>query len=45
MDILQFKSELNFNYNRIVEALNYATEFNRKLSQIIQSNLQGGSNL
>ena len=32
-------------YNKVVEALNSATELNRKLSDIIQSNLQGGSNL
>jgi transcriptional regulator with XRE-family HTH domain len=32
-------------YNKVVEALNSATELNRKLSDIIQSNLQGVSNL
>lgn len=32
-------------YNKVVEALNSATELNRKLSDIIQSNIQGNPNL
>lgn len=32
-------------YNKVVEALNSATELNRKLTNIIQSNLQDRSNV